>query len=328
MGEIGLYYGDELLQYSFPNEHKFNKERVKSFWETIQIFGLLERREIRLLKPVLASVGMLELFHIRNYIDFVKNMSEIGSGMLDYGDTPAFKGVFEAARYVVGSVVDGLDRVMNGELGHCFIPVAGLHHARRDRAAGFCVFNDIGVAIIYAKKKYNLSRILYVDIDAHHGDGVFYEFYDDPTVYIADIHEDGRYLYPGTGFRDETGSPQAPNTKLNIPLQPGSTDKEFFEAFKEVEKFAKKVKPELILLQCGADGLEGDPITHLRYTYRAHRHAAEVLHEIAHIFCKGRLVATGGGGYNENNTAAAWSAVLMAFLGPRWDMPTSPGHML
>jgi len=328
LGDIGLYYGEELLRYSFPEPHKFNKQRITSFWEAVQILGLLERREIRVMKPVLASEELLELFHTKEYVDFVKRMSEIGSGLLDYGDTPAFKGVFEAASYVVGSAVDAVDKVMNDVVGHCFIPVGGLHHARRDRAAGFCVFNDIGVAIAYAKKKYGLSRILYVDIDAHHGDGVFYEFYDDPTVWIADIHEDGRYLYPGTGFREEDGSPRAPKTKLNIPLPPGSTDKEFVEAFKEVEEFARKVGPELILFQCGADGLEGDPLTHLKFTYRAHRHAAEVLHEIAHHFCKGRLVATGGGGYDEKNTAAAWSAVLMAFLGPRWDMPASPGYML
>ncbi|MEM2884288.1 MAG: acetoin utilization protein AcuC [Nitrososphaerales archaeon] len=328
MGDIGIYYGEELLQYAFPNGHKFNKERVKSFWEAVQILGLLERREVRVLKPALASTDILELFHTKEHIEFVKKMSEVGSGLLDYGDTPAFKGVFEAASYVVGSVVDAVDRVMLGEVEHCFIPVAGLHHARRDRAAGFCVFNDIGVAIVYAKKKYGLNRILYVDIDAHHGDGVFYEFYDDPMVWIADIHEDGRYLYPGTGFREETGSPHAPNTKLNIPLPPGATDREFIEAFKEVEEFARRAEPQLIFFQCGADGLEGDPITHLRYTYRAHRHAAERLHEVAHILCKGRIIATGGGGYNENNTAAAWNAVLMGFLGPRWDMPTSPGYML
>jgi len=317
LGDIGLYYGEELLRYAFPDPHKFNKRRLTSFWEAVQTLGLLERKEIRVMKPVLASEELLELFHTREYIDFVKRMSEIGSGLLDYGDTPAFKGVFEAASYVVGSVVDAVDKVMSGEVEHCFIPVAGLHHARRGGAAGFCVFNDIGVAITYVKKKYGLSRILYVDIDAHHGDGVFYEFYDDPMVWIADIHEDGRYLYPGTGFREEDGSPRAPNTKLNIPLLPGSTDKEFFEAFREVEEFARKVEPEIIFFQCGADGLEGDPITHLRYTDKAHRQAAEVLHEIAHSFCRGRVIATGGGGYDEKNIAAAWCAVLMALLGLR-----------
>jgi len=317
LGDIGLYYGEELLRYAFPDPHKFNKRRITSFWEAVQTLGLLERKEIRVMKPVLASEELLELFHTREYIDFVKRMSEIGSGLLDYGDTPAFKGVFEAASYVVGSVVDAVDKVMSGEVEHCFIPVAGLHHARRGGAAGFCVFNDIGVAITYVKKKYGLSRILYVDIDAHHGDGVFYEFYDDPMVWIADIHEDGRYLYPGTGFREEDGSPRAPNTKLNIPLLPGSTDKEFFEAFREVEEFARKVEPEIIFFQCGADGLEGDPITHLRYTDKAHRQAAEVLHEIAHSFCRGRVIATGGGGYDEKNIAAAWCAVLMALLGLR-----------
>ncbi|MEM3530173.1 MAG: acetoin utilization protein AcuC, partial [Nitrososphaerales archaeon] len=230
------------------------------------------------------------------------------------GDTPAFKGIFEAACYVVGSTLLGLDMIMKKEFNHIFNPIGGMHHARRDRAAGFCVFNDIAIAIIHAKKTYHVKRILYVDIDAHHGDGVFYEFYDDPMVFIADIHEDGRYLYPGTGFSNETGSGEAVGTKLNLPLAPGSGDEEFKEAFKKVEEFAYQIKPELIIFQCGADGLKNDPLTHLNYTEEAHRYATKRLHRISHELCDGRIMALGGGGYNPDNVAKAWMEVLKGLL--------------
>ena len=313
MCSVGLYYGNELLSYSFPRDHHFNKKRVESFWKSIKIQGLLDRSEIVVLPPVLATEEILEYFHTKEYIQYVKERSELGQGSLDYGDTPAFKGVFEAACFVVGSVIDGLERVMSEKIVHCFIPVAGLHHSRRSKAAGFCVFNDIGVAISYIQKRYQLGRILYVDIDAHHGDGVHYEFYDDPQVFIADIHEE--LIYPGTGAKEETGSDNATGTKLNLPLSAGSGDTKFRNAFSIIEKFARHSEPQLIIFQAGADGLKGDPITHLQYTSEAHLYATEQLHQIAHEYCEGKMIALGGGGYNSNNTAAAWSSVLESLIG-------------
>jgi acetoin utilization protein AcuC len=170
------------------------------------------------------------------------------------------------------------------------------------------VFNDAGVAIEYAKKKFGLGRILYVDIDAHHCNGVFYAFESDPDVWIADIHEKG--IYPGTGQEYETGKDRAEGTKLNIPLLHGSGDEEFKKAFQKVIEFGRKAKPELIIFQCGCDGLAGDPITSLKYTEEAHRFAAQELVKLANEFCEGRLLALGGGGYNLNNIARAWMSVV------------------
>jgi acetoin utilization protein AcuC len=154
---------------------------------------------------------------------------------------------------------------------------------------------------------------MYVDIDAHHGDGVFYEFEDDPLLFFADTHEDGQYLYPGTGSETETGIGPAAGTKLNIPLRPGSGDNEFISAFGKIEQFVDRVKPELIILQCGADCLAGDPITHLQYSPMAHRFAADSLHRLAHKHCKGRIMALGGGGYNRENIGNAWTQVVYSF---------------
>jgi acetoin utilization protein AcuC len=235
-------------------------------------------------------------------------------GYLDYGDTPAFRGVFEAASHVVGSTLDAVAHALTGPKRRSFVPIAGLHHARRDGAAGFCVFNDIGVAIEVLRAVHGVRRIAYVDIDAHHGDGVFYSFASDPDLIIADIHEDGRYLYPGTGSAEETGEGAARGTKLNLPMPPEAGEADFRRAWKEVEAFVRAGNPDFILLQAGADSIAGDPLTHLRFTPETHGYAAERLCRIADELCEGRLVATGGGGYDRGNLARAWSAVVRALL--------------
>ena len=162
-------------------------------------------------------------------------------------------------------------------------------------------------------RRYGLKRVAYIDIDAHHGDGVFYGFEDDPDVLFADLHEDGRFLYPGTGAAEETGKGAAEGTKLNIPMLPGAGDEEFDEAWQLVEAYLDGAAPEFIIMQCGADSLEGDPITHLRYSEEAHAHAAKRLCKLADRHCGGRIVGTGGGGYNRKNLARAWTRVVQSF---------------
>ncbi len=247
----------------------------------------------------------LALFHTADYIARVKHQSLTGEGYLDYGDTPAFPGVFEAASVVVGSVLDGLKKILAGDCRRVFVPIAGLHHARRDSAAGFCVFNDIGVLIEALRKRHGIRRVAYVDIDAHHGDGVFYSFEDDPDLIFADIHEDGRYLYPGTGAATETGKGKAKGTKLNIPMEPGADDAAFHRVWPQVEEFVRAGKPEFIILQAGADSIAGDPITHMQFTPAAHAHATARLCVLADEFCQGRIIALGGGGYDRPNLARA-----------------------
>ncbi len=314
MQKFALFYGEATRRYAFPAGHPFRVERVERFWEVINQEGILNSERVQVCEPVIASENDLLSFHIPEYVKFVKKSSEIGSGYLDQGDTPAFKGVFEASSYVAGTTLKALDLVMRGEAHNAFNPVGGLHHAWKDRASGFCVFNDAAMAIIRAKEKYALKRILYVDIDAHHGDGVFYEFYSEPNVFIADMHEDGRFLFPGTGFEHETGSKEGEGRKLNIVMAPGSGPEEFKKGFEKVIRFAEKAEPELILFQCGADGLAGDPITHLRYSPDCHKFATEHLRKLSEKYCKGRIVAMGGGGYNVDNVARAWLEVVRTLI--------------
>ncbi len=303
-----LIAGPEIAAYGFPAGHPFGPDRHDAFLRELErspCWARIERHAART-----ATRQELEYFHTPAYIERVIAASKSGGGFLDAGDTPAFPGVYEAAASVVGGTLEALDRILAGPIPRAFIPIAGLHHAGRDHAAGFCVFNDCGVAIEAARRRHGLRRVAYVDIDAHHGDGVFYAFEDDPDLADADVHEDGRYLYPGTGDRAETGRGAAAGTKLNLPMPPGATDAQFLAAFEKVEAYVDARRPELILLQCGADSLAGDPITHLMYTEAAHAHAAERLRALADRHCKGRLLAMGGGGYDRHNLARAWTRVV------------------
>lgn len=308
---VWVYKGEELARYGFGDGHPFGSDRHEVFHNELARAGLGD--VVHYASPRRASVDELALFHSPDYINFVSKKSQEGSGFLDGGDTPAFPGIFEIASDVVGTTLAAVDAVMLGEAARAFVPIAGLHHAGREHAAGFCVFNDCGVAVEYLRHKYGLRRIAYVDIDAHHGDGVYYGFEDDPDLVFADIHEDGRYLYPGTGAAGETGKGRAAGTKLNIPLAPGAGDAEFDDAWSEVQAHIDASCPEFIIFQCGADSLEGDPITHLRFTENAHAKAARELCRLAVKHCEGRIVATGGGGYNRQNVARAWTRVVQSF---------------
>lgn len=308
--QVLLITGEEIARYGFPSGHPFGPDRHAAFMNELEASPAAAGLT-RLAAPT-ANRESLALFHTVDYIDFVRERSAQGAGLLDHGDTPAYPGVFEAAASVVGGTALLLEKIMAGEARRGFIPIGGLHHARRDGAAGFCVFNDCGVAIELAKQRYGLKRIAYIDIDAHHGDGVFYGFEDDPAVIFADTHEDGRFLYPGTGRRDETGKGDAVGTKLNIPLPPASDDQEFFAAFDEIEAFVEGFAPELYLLQCGADSVAGDPITHLELSLDAHAEATRRLRALAERTAGGRLLAMGGGGYNRQNLARCWTRVVEA----------------
>ncbi|NCF23761.1 MAG: acetoin utilization protein AcuC [Gammaproteobacteria bacterium] len=307
-----VYKGKEIAAYGFGDPHPFGTDRHDVFHRELAAAEL--DPAIRYATPRRASVDELLLFHTPEYIDKVSRLSKQGRGYLDEGDTPALPGIFDAASDVVGTTLAAVDAVMEGEARRAFVPIAGLHHAARDRAAGFCVFNDCGVAAEYLRHRHGLARVAYVDIDAHHGDGVFYGFVDDPDLIFADIHEDGRYLYPGTGAAEETGTGRARGTKLNVPLAPGADDAEFRMAWRQVEAHLDAAEPDFIIFQCGADSLEGDPITHLCYTEQAHADAAATLCRLADKHCEGRLIGTGGGGYNRQNIARAWTRVVQAFV--------------
>ena len=311
MSSVAAIVSERLARYGFGDGHPFGPDRLAAFVREFQAQGLDGR--VRILEPRSATDEELRSFHSAEYLEFVRERSASGTGLLDAGDTPAFRGVYEAAAIVVGATLSAMEAIMRGECRRAFVPIAGLHHAARERAAGFCVFNDCGVAIEQLKRA-GLKRIAYVDIDAHHGDGVFYAFEEDGAVVFADLHEDGRYLYPGTGSAQESGRGAGAGLKLNVPLPPGADDATFAAVWPDVLAHLAKFTPEFIILQCGADSLEGDPITHLRFSPRTHGRAARELAALADELGHGRVLALGGGGYNRTNLAQAWSAVVANLL--------------
>ena len=307
-GSMNLYAGAALARYGFGNGHPLNVDRQGAFLAEAQRQGLLDK--VTLCAPRQATVEEIGRFHSQSHISKVSQAERQRLAYLDNGDTPVFPGIFEASANVVGAALDGLASVMARQNSRSFQPVGGLHHAGRDHSAGFCVFNDLGVVIETLRERYSVRRVAYVDIDVHHGNGIFYAYEHDPDLIFADIHEDGRSLYPGTGLASETGKGAAKGTKLNIPLEAGSGDTEFFSRWNEVEIHLHKFAPEFVLFQCGADGLKGDPLAHLNYSPAVHAYAARRLRSFANRFSKGRLMAFGGGGYDLPNLSRAWTAVL------------------
>ncbi len=310
-GKTALIYGESFLDYNLGPGHPLRPVRVKLTYDLLKTKGVLDNETVSTLAPQAASEEQILLFHEQEYVNLVKRYSEKGSGLLDLGDTPAFKGCYEATGLVVGSSLRACDLIMTGGFSHAFNPSGGLHHAHPERASGFCIFNDPAVSIAYVKSKYAVKRLVYLDIDAHHGDGVMYGFYEDPGVLDIDFHESGRYLFPGTGFPDETGRGRGAGFKVNVPLPPGTGDEAYLQAFQIlVPKLVREFEPEVILVQCGADGHVDDRLAHLRMTTEAYRSIIREMHRLAHELCGGRLLLFGGGGYTLANVPRVWAVAF------------------
>ena len=303
-----VWLGQALEKPRFPPGHPNAIDRQAAFWNEATRLGLDQR--VRLGEPRLATREELQRFHSASHVSWVELCSRRGHGFVDDADTPAYPGVYEDAAARVGTALAALAQLMDGTARRSFQPVGGMHHGRRERGAGFCPFNDIGVVIETAREKYGVRRIAYVDIDAHHGDGVFYSYESDPDLIVADIHQDGHTLYPGTGHAGETGKNDAVGTKLNLPLAPGANDRDFFAAWSCAESHLDRHRPEFFILQCGADSLAGDPLADLCLSPAAHAHATRRVVDLAERHAGGRLMVLGGGGYRPDNVAAAWTSVL------------------
>ena len=304
---LSVVWDERFRAYDLGVEHPFSERsralavELLSATEAARAPGAIDW--LRTVPP--ASRPLLETFHRPEYIEFVERASGYEHPiLLDTGDTPSFPGCYEeAARLVQGASV-ALDRAI--ETGRpAFHPAGGLHHARPDRASGFCIFNDVAVAVDRAVR--NGRRVAYIDIDAHHGDGVMYGFYDSGKVLDIDVHQDGRTLFPGTGFARETGEGDGSGLKVNLPLPPLSGNEALLPLFRRiVPPLLREFRPEVIVLQHGVDGHVGDALAHLQYTPDAYTEIVRQLLALAQEICAGRLVVTGGGGYR----ASAVSRVL------------------
>lgn len=298
-----LIYSPKLHAYQFGPEHPFHPLRLELTVDLIRCLGLISPEQ--LVEPKSCTREDLILVHQESFLDAIELASRqmappnlLQMYGLDTDDTPAFPGMDEASRLVVGATLQGAKLIMEGKAEHVFQIAGGLHHAHRNRASGFCVLNDVAVAIAYLQRNYGV-RVAYIDTDAHHGDGVQSVFYDDPTVLTISIHETGRYLFPGTGSVEERGRFDGYGFSFNIPLEAYTEDDSFIEVYEQsVEPLLDAFKPDLIITQNGCDGHYLDPLTHLALTTRTYEAIPKLAHRLAHIYCQGRWLALGGGGYD------------------------------
>ncbi|MBO9131223.1 acetoin utilization protein AcuC [Bacillus sp. 165] len=296
-------YSDDFQNYRFNSEHPFNQLRVKLVYDLLQKGGFISPSQV--IPPRMATDEEIALIHDKNYIDAVKKggdgrlAKQVG---LQYGlgteDTPLFKGMHEASALLVGGTLTAVDYVLEGKAEHALNLGGGLHHGFRGKASGFCIYNDSSIAIKYIQQKYGL-RVMYIDTDAHHGDGVQWAFYDDPTVCTVSLHETGRYLFPGTGAVNERGQGAGYGYSFNVPLDAFTEDESFLHAYRTMlREVAEYFKPDVIVTQNGADAHYYDPLTHLSSSIHIYREIPKLAHEIAHEYCNGRWIAVGGGGYD------------------------------
>lgn len=298
-----LIYSPDYTQYYFNDDHPFNQRRLLLTHDLMSSFGILTESDI--LAPRLATDEDLTLVHDPRYIQFVrdqghseKELPQAGSYGLGTEDVPCFANMHESAALIVGGTLNAVDTVMKGQSQHAFNPAGGLHHAFSGRASGFCIYNDCSVAIAYMRKHWN-ARVLYIDTDAHHGDGVQWSFYDDPNVLTISMHETGKYLFPGTGNTTERGDGSGYGYSINVPLDAFTEDDSFLDIYQElVSKLVKGFKPDVILTQNGCDAHAYDPLTHLSCTMKIYQEIPRLAHRLAHEYCDGRWIAVGGGGYD------------------------------
>lgn len=302
-GTASFVYSEAFLDYHFHPDHPFNQQRVLMTKELLEAANTLKPEDI--IKPRFTTDDELELFHDKAYIEAVK---KAGHGKLpdnegwEFGlgteDTPNFTNMHEASSLLVGGSLNAVDAVMEGTSTHALNLGGGLHHGFKRKASGFCVYNDGAIAISYLRKKYD-AKVLYVDTDAHHGDGVQWAFYEDPNVCTLSLHETGRYLFPGTGNVNERGIKAGHGYSFNLPLDAFTEDESFLQvyesAFKEICDY---FRPDVIVTQNGADAHTYDPLTHLCTSMSVYEKIPELAHELAHQYCYGKWVALGGGGYD------------------------------
>lgn len=316
----GFVYEDILSQHILREDHVMAPKRLRLTYELLKTYQAFDKPSSKKLKARQASIEELSLFHGTEYIQAVKSISEGKNSedgnkynFSDYGDNPPYLGMFEASRWSAGSSLAAFEALEAGIAEITFNISGGLHHAMPNHASGFCIFNDPVIAIkAMLAKGY---RVAYVDIDAHHGDGVQHAFYDTDDVLTISIHESGQFIFPGTGFTDEIGEGKGIGYSVNVPLYPNTDDEIYQLAFTSiVPPIINSFKPDILVSQLGIDTHFLDPITHMKITTQGF---TEVVRQIKHLAPK-KWLAVGGGGYDISAVARAWTLAYGAMLGEKW----------
>lgn len=297
-----VVWDEVFTAYDFGMGHPMAPLRLELTARLCEAFGLFDRPDVELINPDVASDDLLATVHDRGYIEAVKVAGEDPTAAdpargIGTEDDPAFLGMHEASARIAQGTQLACEAVWRGAAEHGVNFCGGLHHAMPDRAAGFCIYNDIAVGIQWLLDN-GAERVAYVDVDVHHGDGVEAIFWDDPRVLTISVHENGRILFPGTGWPADIGGDGAEGTVVNVALPPGVTDTSWLRSvFSVVEPLMRAFRPDVLVSQHGCDTHIEDPLAHMAVTVDAQRRAIEAMHDLSHDVCDGRWVALGGGGY-------------------------------
>lgn len=303
-----LVYSPKYPTFSYGPNHPLRPERLYLTHMLMESYGLLSGAGVTVLEPDPATLADCLRVHSEDYLAALKRANDgeifpeaINYG-LGYGDNPVFEGIYDWSLLVCGGTLLAVREAAEGSFPVTFHFGGGLHHAFRRRAAGFCYLNDAAIAI--AEQVQNGKRVLYLDVDAHHGDGVQEAFYGSERVLTVSIHETGDHLFPGTGYVEEMGEGKGNGYSVNVPLYPGSADPVFVEAFDAVvPPLLDSFRPDLMVVQLGVDTMVSDPLAHLKYTTASLEHT---LKRIRDLF-SGPLAVLGGGGYDIDTVARAWT---------------------
>jgi acetoin utilization protein AcuC len=305
--ETGFIYTDAYGRFDYGPTHPLKVIRLKLAYELIQAYGLLSLPQVHSIQTQKATEEDLAIFHSRDYLDALRqaNAGDVTMNLSSYGlgpgDNPIFEGVFDWSLWVTGATLQAADYVAKEDVDIAFSIGGGLHHARRARASGFCYINDAVVAM--SKLVRQGKRIAYIDIDAHHGDGVQQAFYCTNRVLTISIHEGGYTLFPGTGFEEEMGEGEGEGYSVNLPLPPFAADDVYVWAFEEViPPLIEAFKPDIVFTQLGVDTFTNDPLANLHLTLFGFEQVVRRFRDLAP-----RWVALGGGGYEISNVARAWA---------------------
>ena len=300
-------YSSELEKHSYPPDQPFSTTRATKVRHILNSMALLSGNGRSEVPPRPADRVVLRKFHSAKYLYALKLA---GDGRSDpealrmgigTGDCPIFKGLYEYAVLVAGATLVAAEMILAGSADVAFNPSGGFHHAGPERASGFCYINDVALAsIILAEAG---KRVLYLDVDVHHGDGVAYAFYERSDVMTISFHENPRAFFPGTGFEDEIGTGDGKGYCVNIPLPVGTFDEAYLKAYREIAvPLITAYDPDVFVFELGADALAGDALAPLCLTNNAY---AEIIQNLQ-TFDK-PILMTGGGGYNVENTVRAWA---------------------
>ncbi len=324
----GFMYSPELTRNILREDHVLRPMRLRLVYELLQAYGVFERPDAVVIEPRVATELELMSFHGRDYVESVQAFSrgedlhrQNRYGFSDWGDNPISEGMYDAAALAAGASLVAAETVWNGEADAVFNAGGGYHHAGPDFASGFCVFNDVVIAILRLLAL-GAERVAYVDIDAHHGDGVQNAFYSSNHVLTISIHQSGQTLFPGTGETAEMGEEPGVGYAINVPLAPGTHNAAYAHVIENaVAPLIRAFNPDVLVTQQGIDTHIDDPLTHLRLTSEGHTSAVAKLGSLS----PGKWLAMGGGGYDLSAVARCWAMDYAVMAGAELpdDIPQS-----